>query len=109
MIEQLVAEEIHPDASAPARNAGLQVAVVIGDAHHAHSRQRLRVTDQLAFGSGDQHDLEFVREAHLRLAYAPVEGARSSVKSIEQFDLTGQRLVADQSGDRIKIAPGTQS
>jgi hypothetical protein len=45
IVEQFVAEEIHPDAPAPARNAGLEVAVVVGDAHHAHSRQRLRVAD----------------------------------------------------------------
>src|SRR5882672_9081194 len=109
MVKRLVAVEIQPDAPAAARKARLQGAVVIGDAHHAHSRQRLRVADQLAFGSGDQDDLEFVREAHLSLADSPVERARLTVNSIEQFDLAGQRFVVDQLRDRVKIARGTHS
>ncbi|MCG3160465.1 MAG: hypothetical protein JMDDDDMK_01534 [Acidobacteria bacterium] len=103
MLDQLVVEEIHPDAPTTARNSRLQIAVVIGDAHHAHSRQRLNVADQLAFGCCDQDDFEFVSEAGLHFADSPVESARRSVNAIEQLDLARQRLFVNQAPDGVKI------
>ena len=98
-----IVEKIHANASAATRRAGLQIAVIVGDAHHAHANQRLHIANQFSFGSCDQNDFEFVHNAGLDFAYTRVVTARCSINPIQQFDFAFQRLIAQQLFYRIKI------
>src|SRR5438270_13939680 len=65
-------KEIDADATTASRTSYLKIAVIIGDAGNAKSRERLHITDEPASGCSNHHVLHLVAYRRLHLAYAGV-------------------------------------